>query len=189
MYPGAHAVTRPDHPAVIMGRSGEVVSYRQLDDRSNQLARLWRERGLVPGDHVAIFSENQPRFFEVMWAALRSGLYVTTINSYLSAEEVGYILQDSGARSLITTSEKAEIAASALQHAPNVSLPLLIGDDDERRIEVARARAHRPLQVPAALRVPRRAPPAPHRQAVQEQAEGTGLGRPRARYLMSGNTP
>ena len=105
MYPGAHAATRPDHPAVIMGRSGEVVTYRQLDERSNQLARLWRERGLVTGDHVAIFSENQPRLFEVMWAALRSGLYVTTINSYLSAEEVGYILQDSGARSLVTTSD------------------------------------------------------------------------------------
>jgi acyl-CoA synthetase (AMP-forming)/AMP-acid ligase II len=115
-----------------MAGSGEVVTYRQLDDRSNQLARFWRERGLVAGDHVAIFSENQPRFFEVMWAALRSGLYVTTINSYLSAEEVGYILDDSGARSLITTSDKAEIAASALQHAPNVAFPLLIGDDDER---------------------------------------------------------
>ncbi|MDP2293800.1 MAG: AMP-binding protein, partial [Actinomycetota bacterium] len=115
-----------------MGRSGEVVTYRQLEERSNQLARLWRERGLVTGDHVAIFSENQPRFFEVMWAALRSGLYVTTINSYLSAEEVGYILDDSGAMSLVTTSEKAEIAASALQLAPNVAFPLLIGDANER---------------------------------------------------------
>lgn len=52
---------------MIMAGSGEVVTYRQLDERSNQLARLWRERGLVTGDHVAIFSENQPRFFEVMW--------------------------------------------------------------------------------------------------------------------------
>ena len=132
MYPGAHAATRPDHPAVIMGRSGEVVTYRQLDERSNQLARLWRERGLVTGDHVAIFSENQPRFFEVMWAALRSGLYVTTINSYLSAEEVGYILQDSGARSLVTTSEKANIASAAMQHATGCVVPLLIGDPDPR---------------------------------------------------------
>lgn len=132
MYPGAHAATRPDHPAVIMGRSGEVVTYRQLDERSNQLARLWRERGLVTGDHVAIFSENQPRFFEVMWAALRSGLYVTTINSYLSAEEVGYILQDSGARSLVTTSEKAKIASAAMQHATGCVVPLLIGDADPR---------------------------------------------------------
>ncbi|RLA54760.1 MAG: acyl-CoA synthetase [Gammaproteobacteria bacterium] len=132
MYPGVHAITKPDHPAIIMGQSGEVVTYRQLDDRSNQLARFWRERGLTRGDHVAILSENQPRYFEVMWAALRSGLYVTTINSYLSPEEVGYILDDSGSRSFVTTTAKAEVAAEALQYAPGVKLALLIGEDDDR---------------------------------------------------------
>jgi len=115
-----------------MGQSGEVVTYKQLDERSNQLARLWRERGLTVGDHVAIFSENQPRYFEVMWAALRSGLYVTTINSYLSPEEVAYILDDSGARSLVTTTAKADIAAEALKDAPGVELALLIGEPDDR---------------------------------------------------------
>ena len=132
MYPGIHAASRPDHPAVIMGQSGEVVTYRQLDERSNQLARLWRDRGLTRGDHVAIFSENQPRFFEVMWAALRSGLYVTTVNSYLSPEEVAYILNDSGARSLVTTNAKADVAAEALKNAPGVELALLIGEPDAR---------------------------------------------------------
>ncbi len=111
-----------------MGATGETVTFRELDERSNQLARLWREHGLGVGDHVAIFSENQPRFFEVMWAALRSGLYVTTINSYLSSEEVAYILEDSGTRSLVTTTAKAATAASALQGLPSVDLPLLIGE-------------------------------------------------------------
>src|SRR3546814_613911 len=80
VYPGVHAQSTPDKPALIMGGSGEVVTYRQLDERSNQLARLWRDHGLAPGDHVAIFSENNARFLEVMWAALRSGLYITTVN-------------------------------------------------------------------------------------------------------------
>jgi acyl-CoA synthetase (AMP-forming)/AMP-acid ligase II len=128
VYPGVHAKTTPDKPALIMGGSGEVVTYRELDQRSNQLARLWRDHGLRPGDHVAIFSENQARYLEVMWAALRSGLYATTINSYLSAEEVAYILEDSGSRSLVTTTAKAEEAAAALAGATGVSLPLLIGD-------------------------------------------------------------
>ena len=132
MYPGVHSQTTPDKPAVVMAGSGEVVTYRDLDERSTRLARLWRSHGLAPGDHVAIFSENQSRYFEVMWAALRSGLYVTTINSYLSAEEVAYILEDSGSRSVVTTTAKAEIAADALTHARGVELPLLIGDADER---------------------------------------------------------
>ena len=132
MYPGVHATTTPDKPALIMGGTGEVVTYRELDERSNQLARLWRDHGLQPGDHVAIFSENQPRYLEVMWAALRSGLYITTVNSYLSAEEVAYILDDSGTRSLVTTAAKADVAVEALKGAPGVALPLLIGDDDAR---------------------------------------------------------
>lgn len=132
MYPGAHATSTPDKPAVIMGGSGEVVTYRQMDERSNQLARLWRLHGLQPRDHVAIFSENHARYLEVMWAALRSGLYVTTVNSFLSAEEVAYILNDSGARSLVATTAKADVAAAALVDAPEVTLPLLIGDPDPR---------------------------------------------------------
>lgn len=132
MYPGVHAASTPDKAALIMGSSGEVVTYAELDQRSNQLARLWRDHGLGPGDHVAIFSENNARFLEVMWAALRSGLYITTVNSYLSAEEVAYILEDSGSRSLVTTTAKADVAAEALRDAPNVTLPLLIGDADAR---------------------------------------------------------
>ena len=132
MYPAVHAASTPDKPALIMGASGEIVTYAELDRRSNQLARLWRDHGLSPGDHVAIFSENQPHYLEVMWAALRSGLYITTINSYLSAEEVAYILDDSGSRSLVTTSAKADVAVEALRDATGVTLPLLIGDDGGR---------------------------------------------------------
>lgn len=126
MYPGSHAVTIPDKPALIMGGSGEVITYRQLDQRSNQLAHLWFEHGLRRGDHVAIFMENHPRYFEVVWAALRSGLYITTINSYLAADEVSYILRDSDCRSLITSPAKADVAAAALADAPNVSLALAV---------------------------------------------------------------
>ena len=118
MYPGAHAATTPDRPALVVEPSGEVVTYRELDERSNQLARLWRSHGLQTGDHVAVFMENHLRYFEVVWAALRSGLYLTAINSYLTAEEVGYILSDSGARSVVTSPAKATVARDALVHAP-----------------------------------------------------------------------
>jgi len=132
VYPGLHAQTTPDKPAVIMGRSGEVVTYSELHRASTQLARLWQQHGLGPGDHVAILSENQPRYFEVVWAALRSGLYVTTVNSHLSAEEVAYILEDSESRSLVTTTAMADVAAAALLETSTVKLPLLIGPADSR---------------------------------------------------------
>jgi long-chain acyl-CoA synthetase len=39
MYPGFHAVTQPDKPAVVMGRTGEMITYRELDERSVRLAQ------------------------------------------------------------------------------------------------------------------------------------------------------
>jgi len=109
MYPGIHAEKKPDHPAIVMGRSGEVVSYGELEARSNQLARFWRSAGIKEGDHVAIFLENHPRYLEAVWAGLRSGLYVTAINSFLTAPEVAYILNDCGAFALVTSRAKREI--------------------------------------------------------------------------------
>ena len=126
MFPGVNAARTPDKPALIMAGSGEVVTHKQLDDRSNQLARYWRARGLRTGDHVAIFMENHPRYFEVAWAALRSGLYVTAINSYLTADELAYILNDSGTRSVVTSPAKAPVLVEALPRTPGVELPLMV---------------------------------------------------------------
>jgi long-chain acyl-CoA synthetase len=73
MYPGEHAKTRPDQPAVVMARSGETISYRELDARSNRLAHLLRAIGLKRGDHYAAFMENHPRFIECSAAASGRG--------------------------------------------------------------------------------------------------------------------
>ena len=102
MYPGTHAAANPEKPALIMGRSGEVVSYGELEERSCQLAQLLWAAGIRPGGHLAIFMENHPRYAEAYWAAFRSGLYVTTVNRHLSAEEAAYIVDDSGAEALVT---------------------------------------------------------------------------------------
>src|SRR5437879_5866424 len=110
MYPGTHAERVPDRPALVMGTSGEVVTYAQLDERSNRLAHLLRDAGLSRGDHMALFMENNPRYLEVVWAALRSGLYITAINSHLTAPEVAYILEDCDARALVTSAAKADVA-------------------------------------------------------------------------------
>lgn len=111
-HPGVHAASNPDHPAVVMAGSGETISYRELDERSNQLAHLLRAGGLRPGDHLALFMENQVRFMEVVWAALRSGLYLTAINSFLTADEVAYIIDDCDARFVISSRAKADVAAA-----------------------------------------------------------------------------
>ena len=110
MYPGKWAVLTPDKPAAINSDTGATISFQDLEDRSNRLARLFRARGLRPGNHIALFLENDIRFFEVAWAALRSGLYLTTVNRYLTAEEAAYIVNDCGARALISSRRLAGAA-------------------------------------------------------------------------------
>src|SRR5688572_140837 len=120
MYPGAHAQTQPDKPAYVMAGSGEVVTYGELDERSNRLAHLFRDAGLQPGDSVAFMMENHPRFYEIAWAAQRSGLYYTAISSRLTHGEAAYIVNDCGARVFITTSARRDVAEKLVGEMPDV---------------------------------------------------------------------
>ncbi|MET1002972.1 MAG: AMP-binding protein, partial [Acidimicrobiia bacterium] len=69
MWPGKHAQETPEKTAYVMAGSGEAVTYRELNDRSNQVAQLLADAGLGFGDHIAILMENRPEYFEVAWGA------------------------------------------------------------------------------------------------------------------------
>ncbi len=124
MYPGIHATTTPDKPAVIMASTGEQLTYRELDERSARLAQLLYAAGLRPGDHVAIFMENNIRYFECYWAAMRSGLYFTTINRYLQPDESAYIVNDSGSQALFTSAAMAELVSPLPELIPECKVLL-----------------------------------------------------------------
>ncbi len=126
LHPGAHVATRRDAPAVVMGASGRTVSYRELEDRSRQVAQLLRARGLRRGDHVAVMLENHPRSFEICWGALRSGILVTPINWHLKADEAGYIIDDCGASALFTSMTVADVAAVLRPSLADVSVRLMV---------------------------------------------------------------
>ncbi len=128
MWPGLHAEQRPDQPAFILDGSGVVVTYRELDDRSNRLAQLFHARGLRFGDHIAILMENNERYLEVAWAAQRSGLYFTPINFHFTAEEAAYIVEDCDARALIVSHGLSELANSLSPLLPSaVETRLVVG--------------------------------------------------------------
>ncbi|KAA0233895.1 MAG: Long-chain-fatty-acid--CoA ligase [Acidimicrobiales bacterium] len=126
MYPGTFARAAPAKAAVVAAGSGETVTYGQLEQRSLRLARLLHERGLRRGDHLAVFLENHPRYFEVVWAGLRSGLYVTTINRHLTGDEAAYIVADCGAQALVTSVGLAQTPAEVVARAPACGTRLMI---------------------------------------------------------------
>jgi long-chain acyl-CoA synthetase len=120
LHPALPAGANPDKPAYILAASGETVPYGELEARSNQGAHLFRRLGIQAGDAIAIFMDNGPRYYEVLWAAQRSGLRFTCISSKLTVGEVEYILRDSGAKALIASASLADVAMSVAALVPDV---------------------------------------------------------------------
>ncbi len=127
MYLADHARLTPDKPAMVSADTGQVVTYAELNERSNRFAQYLHAQGLRRGDHIAVLMENNLSFMEPIWAAFRSGLYVTTINRYLPADEAAYIAQDCGAKALVTSYAKREIAAGLTDLIPNTPIRLMVG--------------------------------------------------------------
>ncbi|KPM52049.1 acyl-CoA synthetase [Frankia sp. R43] len=122
-HPKRFAVSAPERPAVIIG--DRVVSYRELDARSNQLAHALRSLGLGVGSHLAVLMDNRAEYFEVIWAGLRAGLFVTPINWHLSTAEAGYVVENCGAAALVTSVACTDVVAGI--DAPAVKVRLAVG--------------------------------------------------------------
>src|SRR5690349_12030212 len=110
-----HARAQPDKIAYQMAGTGKAITYRELDELSNQGAHLFRALGLKAGDHIALLMENRLAFMEICWAAQRSGLYYTAISRYLKQDEIDYIVKDCGAKVVITTPKCADQIKALIQ--------------------------------------------------------------------------
>jgi len=134
MYPGVYAASKADQPAVIMASSGETITYGELEARQNRLAHFLRARGMKRLDHYAIFMENNSRYVECCGAGERSGYYFTCVNSFLTPEELAYIVNNCEAKVLVTSQAKRDVALEALKSCPKVELTLVVdgpGDGDK----------------------------------------------------------
>lgn len=127
MYLADQARATPDKPAAIDAATGEILTYRQLDENSTRFARYLQAAGLQRGDRVALFMENRLSFFEIAWAALRSGLYLTAVNRYLTAEEAGYIVDDCDAKVLVASAALGEVARALPARAPRCGRLVSVG--------------------------------------------------------------
>jgi long-chain acyl-CoA synthetase len=114
VHPATYATTTPEKPAIIMAGTGQTVSYRALNDASNQVAQMLRAAGLKDGDVIALMLENSPAFLELAWGAQRAGLYFTCLSTKLLPDEIAYILSDSGAKLMFVSPNLAQPTKEAL---------------------------------------------------------------------------
>ena len=88
------------------------LGHAELDRRQRRAAAGLLELGIQAGDCIAILMRNDIAFMEASFAAQTLGAYAVPINWHFKAEEIGYILADSGAKVLFAHADLlAPIAA------------------------------------------------------------------------------
>src|SRR5512139_1741524 len=86
-------------------------TWAELIDRITRIAHLLRDRyGLRPDDHAATLLGNRVEAIELTLGAILAGIWLTPINHHLQADEIAYIVSDSGARVLFTDPEHEAVA-------------------------------------------------------------------------------
>jgi fatty-acyl-CoA synthase len=78
-----HAAAAPDRVAIACG--DERLSYAELEALANRFAAVFRQRGLVRGDHIASLLGNRPEALAIGWAAWRCGLVLTPMSTARTA--------------------------------------------------------------------------------------------------------
>jgi acyl-CoA synthetase (AMP-forming)/AMP-acid ligase II len=103
------AFLHPDREAFVDGGGDVRLSYRDLAERTARVANALREQGIGPGDRVGLLLMNSAEFVESFFAIGRIGAVVVPLNWRLVADELTFILSDSGTRTLLYGEEFADV--------------------------------------------------------------------------------
>ncbi|MGI9610033.1 MAG: AMP-binding protein [Acidimicrobiia bacterium] len=125
----------PDRDALIVRHQGIRWTYRQFDEKVEELARALMARGFVPGDRVGIWSPNNAEWVLTQYATARVGVILVTINPAYRTHEVQYALAQSGCRGLIAapsfkTSDYRAMVDEVRSELPDLEHVIYIGTDD-----------------------------------------------------------
>lgn len=99
----------PDKPAV--WARGKSITYRELEERSNQMAHLLRQRGVQKGDRVGLFFPKCVESIISMLGVLKAGGVYVPLDPQAPADRIGYIIANCGIRILISNSERRSALA------------------------------------------------------------------------------
>lgn len=148
------AAAAGDKPAVIV--EGRAYSYAQLLDAATRLAAALQAQGVARGDRVAVYMDNTWPCVVSIYAILMAGGAFLVVNPQTKADKLAFILEDSGARVLLSDGHLAVEISAALAQLP--AAPVLICSGDTTALPAALAfddmLAQAPLQAPANSAIP-----------------------------------
>src|SRR5919206_1245917 len=103
-----HASRTPERTAIVY--NNEHISYLAFMERIETMAGWLARKGIGVGDVVALLMKNSPAFLEAAFGVSHLGAIFLPINFRLSPDEVGYIVDNAGAKLLLADEELASSA-------------------------------------------------------------------------------
>jgi long-chain acyl-CoA synthetase len=148
LFDSALALT-PSKPAVFQGDT--VLSFADLDARSNRMANVLAGLGVAAGDRVALLFNNDYRFLETLFGTMRLGAVAVPLNIRMGDDALRYVTEDSEARVLVTSAALAERGRALAAQIPAIKHVIADGPAVEGSL------AYETVLAAAAPTLPRRA--------------------------------
>ncbi len=126
IFDGVARVIAPDHPALIHG--ARVVTWGELDQRTNRLARGLIAGGAQPGDKLAFYLRNHPAYIEGVVAGFKARQTHVNVNYRYVADEVRYIFENADTAAVIFAREFSPIIAQIAPDLPAIRTWLVVED-------------------------------------------------------------
>ena len=126
MFDAVAHIVPPERPAIV--HEGGVVSWGELDARSNRLARALIAAGHKTGERVAFLSRNHPGYIEGFIACLKARLIHVNINYRYTVDEIAGVLEDAGCTAILYHREFAEQVAQLQQRLTGLQSRICMGE-------------------------------------------------------------
>jgi acyl-CoA synthetase (AMP-forming)/AMP-acid ligase II len=148
LFDGALALT-PSKAAVLQGDT--VLTFAELDARANRMANVLAGLGVGAGDRVALLFNNDFRFLETLFGAMRLGAVAVPLNIRMGDEALRYVAEDSEAHVLVASAALAERGRALASRIPAIKELIADGPAAEDVL------AYEPALASASPTLPRRA--------------------------------
>jgi fatty-acyl-CoA synthase len=120
-----------DRTALRFDEDGKILTYADLDKRSNAVANALVDRGVACGDRVALMLSNHAEYVVADLAIIKAGAVKVPLNDMLTPDEFEYMLSDSQTSTVIAGPEFVDTLADLRPNLPDLDRPIGIEEDQD----------------------------------------------------------
>ena len=134
-----HAAKKwPDEVAVSFDLTGEELTFREVHERSNAIAKVLIELGTEPGDRVAVMLQNRAEFPLAWLGITKARAVMVPINTFAQMSDARYLLEHSGARTILTEADYVDLLQSVQPGVPDLTDVVLLQTSDAQEGSIER---------------------------------------------------